>query len=65
MIISHEKKFIYFAYGKCGSTSIENSLCDETYRINKNKLVKEYFNQNVIIDLTYETLNLYRILSGQ
>ena len=46
-------------------TSIENSLCDETYRINKNKLVKEYFNQNVIIDLTYETLNLYRILSGQ
>ena len=42
--------------------SIENSLIDDKYRINKNLLVKEYFNLNTMIDLTYETLKLYSVL---
>jgi hypothetical protein len=43
-------------------STVEKSLSDDDYRINKNKLVKEYFNQKTMIDLTYETLKLYSVL---
>lgn len=42
--------------------SVENSLSDEKYRITKNRIVNEYFNQSNLIDLTYETLKLYNVL---
>lgn len=42
--------------------SVENGLSDENYRITKNKIVDEYFNQHTLVDLTYEVLKLYGIL---
>jgi hypothetical protein len=43
-------------------STVDESLSDDTYRLNKNKLVKQYFNQETMIDLTYETLKLYSVL---
>lgn len=42
--------------------SMEKSLSDEKYRNNKNKIAKEFFTQENIIDLTYQTLKLYNVL---
>lgn len=65
IIDSTDEKIVYAHHEKPDNKfydSIENSLIDDKYRINKNRCAKEYFNLNNIIDLTYETLKLYSVL---
>lgn len=65
IIDSIDEKIVYAHHEKPDNKfydSIENSLIDDKYRINKNRVVKEYFNLNNMIDLTYETLKLYSVL---
>jgi len=64
IIDSIDEKIVYAHHEKPDNKfydSIENSLIDDKYRINKNRLAKEYFNLNTMIDLTYETLKLYSV----
>jgi hypothetical protein len=65
MLNSIDEKIVYSQHERPDNkfyNSIENSLSDENYRRNKNRLAKEYFNLNNIIDLTYETLKLYSVM---
>lgn len=65
IIDSIDEKIVYAHHEKPDNKfydSIENSLIDDKYRITKNRLAKEYFNLNTMIDLTYETLKLYGVL---
>ena len=68
MIKSIDERLIYSQHEKPDYNfykKINDCVNDNDYRITKNRIANEFFNQNTILDLTYETLNLYRILSKQ
>jgi len=65
LIDSIDEKLVYSYHEKPDDkfySSIDNSMKDDNYRICKNKIVNEYFNQKTMIDLTYEILKSYSVL---